>query len=89
MKELRDAPGGPAFIERCTTAAADLALFFVGQPEDKMMVALYQTQADIEADLAGTFGADVAGAIAAAFVDAVVCRRREIEAGGEMPRVLY
>ena len=78
-KILRDARGGQAFIERCTAAAADLALFFVGQPEEKMIQSLHEVRANLETDLAETFSADIAGMIAAAFVDAVVCRRREIE----------
>ena len=76
------------FVQRCVAAAADLALFFVGAPEEKMLASLHQTRINLEADLAETFGADVAAAIAEAFVAAVIGHRREIEAAGAMPREL-
>ena len=44
-----------------------------------MIQSLHEVRANLETDLAETFSADIAGMIAAAFVDAVVCRRREIE----------
>jgi hypothetical protein len=77
---LKDAPGGPQFIDRCAAAAADLALFFVGEPKEKMMQALHQTRANLEAELAEPFGPDVAAQMAEAFVAAVIARKREIEA---------
>jgi hypothetical protein len=76
------------FAERCTAAAADMALFFVGAPEEKMLASLHQTRINLEADLAETFGADVAAAIAEAFVATVVRHRREIEAAGGATPVL-
>jgi 7-keto-8-aminopelargonate synthetase-like enzyme len=75
------------FAERCAAAAADLALYFVGAPDEQMLASLHQTRTNLEADLAETFGADVAAAIAQAFCAAVIGHRREIEAAGA-PMVL-
>lgn len=86
---LRDAPGAERFIERCADAAKDLSLFFVGRPNDEMLVALNRTRENLKRDLADTLGADVAALIAQAFVETVVRHRRELEAAGETPpRVL-
>jgi hypothetical protein len=77
------------FIDRCVTAAADLALYFVGAPDEQMLASLHQTRANLETDLAETFGAEVATAIAEAFVATVIRRRRELEAAGDAtPRSL-
>jgi hypothetical protein len=59
-------------IEECVAAAADLALFFVGSPENGMLLSLYQVRANLEAELAETFGPDVADAVAQAFVATAV-----------------
>jgi hypothetical protein len=74
------------FVSRYVAAAADLALFFVGEPEEKMLATLHQTRTNLEAKLAEPFGPDMAAQIAAAFVKAVIGRKREIDAAGEMPR---
>jgi hypothetical protein len=76
------------FIDRCVAAAADLSLFFVGAPEDQMLAALHGVRANLEGELAQTFGPDVAGVIAAAFVATVIRRRREIEAAGDTTPVV-
>jgi hypothetical protein len=76
------------FIDRCVAAAADLSLFFVGVPENEMLVSLYQVRANLETDMSETLGADVAALIGQAFVAAVIGHRREIEAAGEMPRAM-
>ena len=68
------------FAERCVAAAADLALFFVGAPDEQMFASLHQTRTNLETELSETFGADVAAAIAAAFVATVIRHRRELEA---------
>ena len=75
-------------IDDCVAAAADVALLFVGTPEDVMLGALYQMRADLEAGLSEAFGADVAAMIAQSFVATVIRHRREIEAAGETSRVL-
>ena len=76
------------FIDRCVAAAADLALFFVGAPDEQMLASLRQTRTNLETELSETFGAEVAAAIAEAFVATVIHHRRELEAAGETPRVL-
>ena len=81
---LRDAPGGPELINRLRDEAANLALFFVGEPEEKMLAALEQTRRNLEAEIAPILGAEMAAEIATGFVGAVVGRRREIEAAGAM-----
>jgi len=84
---LADAPGGPEFIDRCADAVRDLSLFFVGEPEEKMLAVLEQTRRNLETKIAPILGAEVAAQIAEAFIAAVVGRRREIEAAAcTMPR---
>ena len=39
------------FVDRCVASAADLALFFAGVPENKVMVELYQVRANLEIGL--------------------------------------
>jgi hypothetical protein len=79
---LKDAPGAERFIERCADAAKDLSLFFVGRPNDEMLVALNRTRENLKRDLADTLGAEVAGQIAEAFVNAVAGHKRELETNG-------
>jgi 7-keto-8-aminopelargonate synthetase-like enzyme len=76
------------FIDRCVAAAADLALYFVGAPDEQMLAFLHQTRTNLEAELAETFGADGAALMAQAFVAAVIGHKRELEAGGAMPPVV-
>ncbi len=67
----------------------DLALFFVGEPEEKMLATLQQTRANLQAQLAQQFGPDIAAQIAAAFVKALIGRKAEIEAAGVGSRRIY
>jgi hypothetical protein len=67
------------FIESAVAAAAGLALLFVGVPDVEMMRALHVVRAAVQANLAKTFGADIATVIAETFVATVVRRRREID----------
>jgi hypothetical protein len=83
---LGDTLEGRAFVSRLRDEAANLALFFAGEPEEKMLAALEQTRRNLEAEITTLLGAEMAGQIAEAFVVAVVGQRREIEAAGEMPR---
>jgi hypothetical protein len=54
-----------------------------------MLASLHQTRTNLETELTEMFGADVAAAIAAAFVATVIRHRRELEAAGDTtPRVL-
>jgi hypothetical protein len=76
------------FIDRCVAAAADLALFFVGAPDEQMLASLHQTRTNLETELSETFGADVAALIAETFCATVIRRRRELEAAGATPAVV-
>jgi hypothetical protein len=66
-------------------AAADLALYFVGAPDEQMLASLHQTRTNLETELSEPFGADVAALIAGTFCATVIRRRRELEAGGATP----
>lgn len=77
---LKDAPVGAEFVMRATEAAADLALFFVGEPDDKMEAALEQTRENLARNLAETLGAKNAERFASAFVSTVAGHRAKIEA---------
>jgi hypothetical protein len=70
-------------------AAADgLALFYVGTPENEMVLALYDLEAELENGLQ-PLGTGPAAVIAETFCATVIRRRRELEAGGgEAPRVV-
>jgi hypothetical protein len=77
---------GRAFVNRLRDEATNLALFFAGEPEEKMLAALERTRCNLEAEIAPILGAEMAAAIATGFVRAVVDYRCEFEATGEMPR---
>jgi hypothetical protein len=79
---LGSTPEGRAFVRRLRDEATELALFFTGQPREKMMAALEQTRCNLEAEFAQILGAEMAAVIATAFVRAVVDQRRELEALG-------
>ena len=66
-------------IEECLSAAANLALFFAGEPDEEVAAAMPGLRAHMASGLRERFGADVAGLIADALVDAVIGRLREIE----------
>jgi hypothetical protein len=66
------------FAERCAAAAADLALIYAGEPEEKMLAALSQTRRNLAAELTETFGAEAAAMFADRFVAAIVGRRRQL-----------
>jgi hypothetical protein len=72
------------FIQRMVASAADLALFFSGEPEAKMIAVLSQTRESLATELSDQFGAEIAASIADAFVAAVAGHRREI---GNLPHV--
>jgi hypothetical protein len=66
------------FVKRVTGSIEDLAMFFVNEPEEKVLAALSQTRENLTAELAETFGAEVAAQFAAKFVETVIGRRREL-----------
>jgi hypothetical protein len=83
---LGDTLEGRAFVYRLRDQATNLALFFTGEPREKMMAALEQTRCNLQAEIAPILGAEMAAVIATGFVAAVVGCHREIEAAGETPR---
>jgi hypothetical protein len=66
------------FVKRVTGSIEDMAMFFVNEPEEKVLAALSQTRENLTAELAETFGAEVAAQFAAKFVETVIGRRREL-----------
>jgi hypothetical protein len=77
------------FAERCTAAAAELALAFAHESDESVAASLATMRANLEAKLSKVFVVADAAAVAEMFVAAVVARRREIiEAAGEMPPVV-
>jgi len=67
---------GEQLIGRLRDEAASLALFFLNEPEEKMLAALERTRNNLEAEFATILGAELAAAIAEAFVGAVAGHRR-------------
>jgi hypothetical protein len=82
---LGSTPEGRAFVRRLRDEAINLALFFAGEPEEKMMAALERARRNLEAEFATILGPERGAEIAKAFVGAVVAIRREIQSAGEMP----
>lgn len=69
------------FTERVEATAADLALLYAGEPDDKVERSLAQLRVNLEVQLSKIFaGADMAAAVDL-FIDAVLTSRRQIEAG--------
>jgi hypothetical protein len=85
---LGDTLEGRAFINRLRDEATELALFFAGEPEEKMLAALEQARCNLQTEITPILGAASAATIATGFVGAVVGCRREIEAAGETSPVL-
>jgi hypothetical protein len=85
---LGDTLEGRAFINRLRDEATELALFFAGEPQEKMLAALEQTRRNLQAEMSPILGAEMAAVIATGFVSAVVGCRRELEASGETPRAM-
>jgi hypothetical protein len=68
------------FAERCAAAAADLALAFAGQPDEKVKRSLEQMAANLRTELTKEFSAEVDVArVVGLFVEAILARKREIE----------
>jgi hypothetical protein len=63
-------------------AAADLALFFAGEPDAKVLATLNQTRKNLQRDLTDTIGAEMAAQIAESFCGAVMGHKHELEAKG-------
>jgi hypothetical protein len=70
------------FAERCAALAANLALAFAGEPEEKVTQSLAQMRTNLQTELAKAFAADVyVSTVVGLFVDAILTRKREIERG--------
>jgi hypothetical protein len=74
------------FAERCAAAAAEVALAFAGESDEKVAASLAAMRANLEAKLSKVFADVDAATVAKMFVAAVVARRREIEAFPETRR---
>ena len=78
MIVLKEAPGGPEFIERVDAAAANLASFFVDTDEVTIRKGLVQSRVNLEASLGKILGRTAAVQVAEAFVEAVIEFRRRL-----------
>ena len=75
---LKEAPGGPEFIDRVDAAAANLARFFIDTDEATIRADLVQSRVNLEASLVNILGRTAAVQIAEAFVAAVIEYRRRL-----------
>jgi hypothetical protein len=78
MIVLKEAPGGPEFIERVDAAAADLARFYIDTDEATIRADLVQSRVNLEASLSKILGTTAAVQVAEAFVEAVIEYRRRL-----------
>ena len=78
------------FAERCAAVAADLALAFAGQPDEKVTQSLALMRTNLRTALAKEFSAAVdVPRMVELFIDAILVRKREIEAAvAAVPRAL-
>jgi len=77
------------FAERCSAAAADLALMYAGQPDEMVTQSLARMRTNLQTELANVFDASVdIPKVVDLFIDAILARKREIEATGAEPRAL-
>jgi hypothetical protein len=68
------------FAQRCAAAAADLALAFAGQPDEKVTQSLAQMRTNLQTKLVSVFDASVdVPKVVDMFVAAILARKREIE----------
>jgi hypothetical protein len=77
MIALKEAPGGPEFIERVDAAAANLARF-IDTDEVTIRKDLVQSRENLEAGLGKILGRTAALQVAEAFVEAVIEHRRRL-----------
>jgi hypothetical protein len=77
------------FAERCAAVAADLALAFAGQPDEKVTQSLARMRTNLQTELANVFDASVdVPKVVDLFIDAILVRKREIEAAAAGPHAL-
>jgi hypothetical protein len=78
MIVLKEAPGGPEFIEHVDAAAANLARFYIDTDEATIRADLVQSRVNLEASLGKIIGRTAAVQVAEAFVEAVIEYRRRL-----------
>ncbi len=78
MITIKEAPGGPEFIERVDAAAANLARFFIDTDEVTIRKDLVQSRLNLEASLGKILSKTAALQVAEAFVEAVIEYRRRL-----------
>jgi hypothetical protein len=78
------------FAQRCAAVAADLALAFAGQPDEQVTQSLDQMRTNLQTELENVFDASVdVPRVVELFIDAVLVRKREIEAAvAAVPRAM-
>jgi hypothetical protein len=80
---LKDSPRGPEFIGACLNAAADMALAFVGEPDEKVCAHLEATlMKTLPAQLEKHFDAETSALITQAMVKAILGQKHELESRG-------
>ncbi len=82
MMLLKDAPGGPQFVDSLIEAIKDFALLYAGTPSDRAALHLETYISFIEPDIVGAVGATKAPIILDGMRRAVMTRNHAIEAGG-------
>ena len=76
---LADTPGGKEFIARCVAAVEEMALSFVGEPDDRVAASLEVCRQNLTQQLAAEIGAENAAAVADAMVKAVMGQKAYLE----------
>lgn len=72
-------PEEERFVKRVIGSIEELALFFVNEPDDEIVLAaLSRTKASLSIELTELFGAEAAAQFADKFAETVVSRRREL-----------
>jgi hypothetical protein len=83
---LKDMPGGQQFIDACLAAISDVALAFVGEPDDRVLASLEEMKENLACGWAENLGPDVAAKIADAFVGTIRGEKHRLEASGRAGR---
>ena len=79
MIELKDAEGGPEFIDRCTRAVESMALAFAGEPDEKVIEHLNATKQKFEDELAEVIGIEAAARIVDRMILTILGEKRRLE----------
>jgi hypothetical protein len=79
---LKDAPGGPQFVDSLIEAIKSFALLYAGTADEQARPHLESYLASIETGIVDAVGASNAPILLDGFRRAVFTRKREIEAAG-------